>query len=134
MNEEYIIGRITVHFGVDIVSLAHIVQGRVSYMDLVEGDHIEVKVGDCYKAISTTNVLDTLVDNKPCKNDKWKRGSSLYEGSEVRVKLDLQGNRQAVLTEKSLKINKVITALKQGLINYEEATQALLSFELEDED
>ena len=134
MNEEYIKGRLTVHFGVGIVSLAHKVRGRTSYMDLVEGDHIEVEEGDDYKTTSIKDVLNTIVEHDTVINDVWKRGSSVFEGARVRVKPDIQGNKQAILTEKSLKINKVMTALKQGFINYEEATQALLSIELEVDD
>lgn len=132
MNEEYLIGRITVHFGVDIVSLVHKVHGRFSYMDLVEGDHIEVKDNDQYKAITINEILDTLVEHD--SSQVWNRGSSIYEGAQVRVKLDPQGNKRAVLTEKSLKINKVMFALKQGLITHEEATQAFLQLELGDDE
>lgn len=134
MNEEYLIGRITVHFGIDIVSLVHKVQGRFSYMDLVEGDHIEVKDVDQYQVISITEVLDTIVEHDSDSNKVWNHGSSIYEGAQVRVKLDPQGNKRAVLTEKSLKINKVMTALKQGLITHEEATHAFLKLELEDDE
>jgi len=132
MNEEYLIGRITVYFCVDIVSLVHKVHGRFSYMDLVEGDHIEVKDNDQYKAITINEILDTLVEHD--SSQVWNRGSSIYEGAQVRVKLDPQGNKRAVLTEKSLKINKVMFALKQGLITHEEATQAFLQLELENDE
>lgn len=132
MNEEYLIGHITVHFGVDIVSLAHEVHGRVSYMDLVEGDHIEVKDDDQYKVITIKDILDTLVEHD--SSQVWNRGSSIYEGAQVRVQLDPQGNKRAVLTKKSLKINKVMTALKHGLITHEEATQAFLELELKDDE
>jgi len=132
MNEEYLIGRITVYFCVDIVSLVHKVHGRFSYMDLVEADHIEVKEDDQYKAITIKDILDTLVEHD--SSQVWNRGSSIYEGAQVRVKLDPQGNKRAVLTEKSLKINKVMFALKQGLITHEEATQAFLQLELENDE
>ena len=132
MNEEFLIGRITVYFCVDIVSLVHKVHGRFSYMDLVEGDHIEVKDNDQYKAITINEILDTLVEHD--SSQVWNRGSSIYEGAQVRVKLDPQGNKRVVLTEKSLKINKVMFALKQGLITHEEATQAFLQLELGEDD
>lgn len=132
MNEEYLIGHITVHFSVDIVSLVHKVHGRFSYMDLVEGDLIEVKEDDQYKAITIKDILETLVEDD--SSQVWNRGSSIYEGVQVRVKLDPQGNKLAVLTEKSLKINKVMFALKQGLITHEEATQAFLQLELKEDD
>jgi len=129
MNEEYLIGRITVYFGVDIVSLVHKVHGRFSYMDLVEGDLIEVKNDDQYKAITIKDILNTIEHDS---SQVWNHGSSIYEGAQVRVKLDPQGNKLAVLTEKSLKINKVMFALKQGFITHEEATQAFLQLELKD--
>lgn len=132
MNEEYLIGRITVYFGVDIVSLVHKVHGRFSYMDLVEGDHIEVKEDDQYKAITIKDILDKIVGHD--SSQVWNRGSSIYEGAQVRVKLDLQGNKRVALTEKSLKINKVMFALKHGFITYEEATQAFLQLELENDE
>jgi len=132
MNEEYLIGRITVYFCVDIVSLVHKVHGRFSYMDLVEADHIEVKEDDQYKAITIKDILDTLVEHD--SSQVWNRGSSIYEGAQVRVKLDPQGNKRAVLTEKSLKINKVMFALKQGFITHEEATEAFLQLELKDDE
>ena len=131
MNEEYLIGRITVYFCVDIVSLVHKVHGRFSYMDLVEGDHIEVKDNDQYKAITIKDILNTIEHDS---SQVWNHGSSIYEGAQVRVKLDPQGNKLAVLTEKSLKINKVMFALKQGLITHEEATQAFLQLELENDE
>lgn len=132
MNEEYLIGRITVYFGVDIVSLVHKVHGRYSYMDLVEGDFIEVKEGDQYNTITIKDILNKIVEHD--SSQVWNRGSSIYEGAQVRVKLDPQGNKLAVLTEKSLKINKVMFALKNGLITHEEATQAFLELELKDDD
>ena len=122
------------HFGVDIVSLGHKVHGRVSYMDLVEGDQIEVKDGDQYQVISITDVLQTIVEHDSDRYKVWNRGSSIYEGAQVRVKLDPKGNKRAALTEKSLKINKVMYALKQGLITHEEATQAFLMLEIEDDE
>lgn len=128
MNEEYLIGRITVYFGIDIVSLVHKVHGRFSYMDLVEGDLIEVKEDDQYKAITIKDILNTIEHDS---SQVWNHGSSIYEGAQVRVKLDPQGNKRAVLTEKSLKINKVMFALKQGFITHEQATQAFLQLELE---
>ncbi|WP_107950290.1 hypothetical protein [Lysinibacillus parviboronicapiens] len=131
MNEEYLIGRITVHFGIDIVSLVHKVNGRFSYMDLVEGDLIEVKEDDQYKAITIKDILNTIERDS---SQVWNHGSSIYEGAQVRVKLDPQGNKRAALTEKSLKINKVMFALKQGLITHEEATQAFLVLELDDDE
>jgi len=131
MNEEYLIGRITVYFGVDIVSLVHKVHGRFSYMDLVEGDLIEVKNDNQYKAITIKDILNTIEHDS---SQVWNHGSSIYEGAQVRVKLDPQGNKLAVLTEKSLKINKVMFALKQGLITHEEATQAFLQLELENDE
>ncbi|MGE7954966.1 hypothetical protein [Lysinibacillus xylanilyticus] len=131
MNEEFLIGRITVHFGIDIVSLVHKVHGRFSYMDLVEGDHIEVKEDDQYKVITIKDILNTIERDS---SQVWNHGSSIYKGAQVRVKLDPQGNKLAVLTEKSLKINKVMFALKQGLITHEEATQAFLQLELGDDD
>lgn len=131
MNEEYLIGRITVYFGIDIVSLVHKVHGRFSYMDLVEGDLIEVKNDDQYKAITIKDILNTIEHDS---SQVWNHGSSIYEGAQVRVKLDPQGNKRAVLTEKSLKINKVMFALKQGLITHEEATQAFLQFEFNDDE
>lgn len=134
LNEEYLIGRLTVHFGVDIVSLAHNVQGRVSFMDLVEGDQIEVKEGDYYRSISTKDVLDTLVDYNSLRNEVWKCGSSFYEGSQVRVKLDPRGNKKNIFNRKKIIINKVMTALKQGHITHEEAAQAFLKLELEDDE
>lgn len=132
INKDYLIGRITVHFGIDIVSFVHKVHGRFSYMDLVEGDHIEVKDGDQYKKITIKDALDTLVEHD--SSQVWNRGSSIYEGAQVRVKLDPQGNKRAVLTEKGLKISKVMFALKQGLITHEQATQAFLQLELENDE
>lgn len=131
MNEEYLIGRITVYFGIDIVSLVHKVHGRFSYMDLVEGDLIEVKNDDQYKAITIKDILNKIEHDS---SQVWNHGSSIYEGAQVRVKLDPQGNKRAVLTEKSLKINKVMFALKQGFITHEEATQAFLQLELKDDE
>lgn len=131
MNEEYLIGRITVYFGIDIVSLVHKVHGRFSYMDLVEGDLIEVKNDDQYKAIT---IKDILIKIEHDSSQVWNHGSSIYEGAQVRVMLDPQGNKRAVLTEKSLKINKVMFALKQGLITHEEATKAFLQLELENDE
>lgn len=131
MNEEYLIGRITVYFGIDIVSLVHKVHGRFSYMDLVEADLIEVKEDDQYKAITIKDILNTIEHDS---SQVWNHGSSIYEGAQVRVKLDPQGNKRAVLTEKSLKINKVMFALKQGFITHEQATQAFLQLELENEE
>lgn len=128
MNEEYLIGRITVYFGIDIVSLVHKVHGRFSYMDLVEGDFIEVKEDDQYKAITIKDILNTIEHDS---SQVWNHGSSIYEGAQVRVKLDPKGNKLAVLTEKSLKINKIMFALKQGFITHEQATQAFLQLELE---
>ena len=131
MNEEYLIGRITVYFGIDVVSLVHKVHGRFSYMDLVEGDLIEVKNDDQYKAITIKDILNTIEHDS---SQVWNHGSSIYEWAQVRVKLDPQGNKRAVLTEKSLKINKVMFALKQGLITHEEASQAFLQLELENDE
>lgn len=131
MSEEYLIGRITVYFGVDIVSLVHKVHGRFSYMDLVEGDLIEVKNDGQYKAITIKDILNTIERDS---SKVWNHGSSIYEGAQVRVKLDPQGNKRAVLTEKSLKINKVMFALKQGFITHEQATQAFLQLELENDE
>lgn len=99
MNEEYLIGRITVYFGVDIVSLVHKVHGRYSYMDLVEGDLIEVKEDDQYKTITIKDILNKIVEHD--SSQIWNHGSSIYEGAQVRVKLDPQGNKLAVLTEKT---------------------------------
>jgi len=132
MSEEYLNGRITVQFGIDIVSLVHEVHGRFSYMDLVEGDFIEVEEDDQYKVITIKDILEKIVEHD--SSQVWNRGSSIYEGAQVRVKLDPQGNKLAVLTEKSLKINKVMFALKNGLITHEEATQAFLELELKDDD
>ncbi|WP_313150272.1 hypothetical protein [Lysinibacillus capsici] len=129
MNEEYLNGRITVHFGIDIVSLVHKVHGRFSYMDLVEGDFIQVKEDDQYKVITIKDILEKIVEHD--SSQVWNRGSSIYEGAQVRVKLDPQRNKLAVLTEKSLKINKVMFALKNGLITHEEATQAFLELEMQ---
>lgn len=129
MNEEYLFGRITVHFGIDIVSLMHKVHGRFSYMDLVEGDLIEVREDDQYKTITIKDILNKIVEHD--SSQVWNRGSSIYEGAQVRVKLDPLGNKLAVLTEKSLKINKVMFTLKNELITHEEATQAFLQLELE---
>lgn len=134
MDEEYLLGRITVHFGADIVSLGHEVHGRASYMDLVEGDHIEVNDGDQYQLITITDILDTIIERDSDRDRVWNRGESIYEGVQVRVRLDSQGNKQAALTEKSLKINKVMHALKQGFITHEEATQEFLKLELKDDE
>lgn len=128
MSNEYLTGHLTVHYGCDVVQLVHRVNGRFSFMDLVNGDHIEVEVDDKREIVSVSDVLNDIVDNKKSRND----GRSFYHDANARVKLDLTKNAAINNAERRYKIQEVLTSLKYGAITQQEAESLLVNLNTED--
>lgn len=133
MTNEYLHGRLTVCFATDVVSLAHRVQGRISFMDLDEVDHVEVLDGDNYKTINIEDVLKKMVERPSRKYTKWNVGQSLYEGAKVRVKLDEDATKRVESNAKKQLITQLFEEAKHGLYTYEEVQEILINWESEEE-
>jgi hypothetical protein len=132
--EEYLTGILTVHFGTDSVVLAHKVHGRFSYMDLVEGDHIEVEENEHYKLVTVKDVLDTTVNELSNRHTSWNLGQSFYEGSKARVKLNPRATRLVESNNKKYAIRQLFRAVESNLITYDKAQETLLKWESDIED
>lgn len=129
MTDYYdVAGRLTVLYDIDVVRLIHLVNGRMSYMFLTEGDLIEIEEDGERKTISVTEILETTI----CNQSDWKFGKSYFQDAYVKVRLSGEGNRVVNLLERSYKINEVLEYLKHGMLSQREATNLLLKFELED--
>lgn len=126
MTNDYLTGYLAVFHGIDVVQLVHQVNGRVSFMELIEGDHIEVVDDDELKIISVSDAL-----NEEHNQNSWKCGKSLYQDSHVRVKLDVTQNKIINNAERHYKIHEVLTYLKDGVITQAEAEILLVNINLE---
>lgn len=134
MNNDYLTGRLTVFFGDDTVSLAHKVQGRYSYLDLEEGDYIEVENDGEYKAITVQDVLKTIVKKTSDKHTEWNKGESFYEGCKARVKLNPKSNKLVEENNKKYAINQIFKAVEYGYLTLDEARETIMKWETDIED
>lgn len=129
MSDEYLTGKLNVHFMVDAVVLVHKVRGRVSHMDLIQGDHIEIENGEIWEVVSFADILNKTVEAP----DDWKRGMSIYQDACSRVKLGKKGNKLVNYREKHYKISMILYMLRHGEITEVEAAEAIKKFEIEDD-
>lgn len=134
MQDEYLTGELTVFFGIDQVYLLHRVNGRLSEMELDEGDYIEVKDGDGYKLITVKDALNTIVTKKSDKHNQWDLYGSFYEGSKVRVKINHKTTNQIESRHKKYAIRKLFKAVEDGFITREDAMETLLRWETDIEE
>ncbi|WP_336863846.1 hypothetical protein [Peribacillus frigoritolerans] len=134
MNESYLTGYLTYNPSIDTVSLVHKILGRSSYMDLENGDHIEIFKNGIYQEISVREITNETIKNNS-REHRGAPGQSLYEGVKVRVMLSEKATRKIecyIRKRKTLCLfNSVVS--KNGL-TFEEATEILSSWEAETED
>lgn len=134
MQDEFLTGRLTVFFGCDTVSLVHKVHGRYSYMDLEEGDYIEVGDAGERKVVTLQDVLQTIVEKPSDRHTEWNRGESVYEGCKARVKLDKKATKLVEENNKKRAIEQIFKAVKHERLTLEEAKKTILRWETDIEE
>lgn len=134
LSEEYLTGYIDVCFGTDRVELAHKVHGRYSYLELGEGDHIEVEGEQGYEMVTVNEVLKTIINKPSIKHSKSDVERSSYQGIKARVRINKETTARQELTAKLYTIRLIFKEVSSGFMSNEEAEQRLLRLEEDFED
>lgn len=139
MNEEYIIGRISVIFAgfkKEIVQLEFNVQGRMASVSLDNGDLIEVIDQEPVIAITTDEILDSF-DNQEMKisnNHNSYLLDTSYQGRKVRVKLNPETTKRIQKKAKDYAITQLFKSVEAKSIKASEAMEIIKQWETMDEE
>lgn len=134
-DSEYLTGFLTVEYGFESVSLMHKVQGRYSYLELAEGDLIEVKDGDSYREITYSEAFEQKT--KSVQEDfatLHSMGGSIYQGAEARVIISPRATIRLQKDHKRYVLRALLELVKARTISHEEAMQMYFDWEDETDD
>lgn len=133
-EDDYLIGLLDICYGTDVVELAHKINGRITFMELGEGDHIEVKTDKGYKAVTVNDILETQVQKQSKQHTKCEVGRSLYQGQSARVKINNETTKKQILFSKKRYIRQIFREVANGSLNNEEAEKLILRIDTDIDD
>lgn len=135
LDVDYLTGRLSVCYAIDMVSLIHKVQGRSSSLYLAEGDLIEIEDENGeYKTVTIQAILGTIVREESEKHNKFHLGKSMYQERPARVQLNPKTTRSLEHSRKRYFMNELMHLVRLGGMSYEEAMETYFRWEADFED